>query len=334
MKKIALTALALALAASFAPAQSLSDFKSAFESFAGDMASSLALDASIGSNWSDAYVGGFPRFGVGFATGAAATGKGSAGPIFAALGQAVPSGLDGIGVPIPAAALTFKIGLPFLPADIGLTGGYIPPSVGSKLEGLTGVAIDYMNIGAQLRFALLKENLVLPDLSVGIGASYQQGGVEAPMGVGAQTLADQTIAGHAWRVTASDPRIALGWESTIVDATLQVSKNLLFVRPYLGAGCSFGKSGVTGGVSSQLGFSRDGSASTSAQLAADLASAGLEAPEFDAEGYSYSVAATDPVLRVYGGVSLSILLLVLDAQAVYVPKTEALGASLTTRIQL
>jgi hypothetical protein len=335
MKRILSLVLILGLAAGFAYGQSLDGFKSAFETFAGEMASSLALNAATGSNWSDAYVGGFPHFGVGLSAGAALTGKGSAEPVFAALGQAVPQGLDQYGIPVPAAAASFKIGLPFIPVDIGLSGGYIPPTVGSKLEGLTGVSVDYKNIGAQVRVGVLKEKLLLPDISLGFGGSYQQGSVKAPMGAGSQTLVDQnigTVPVH-WIVTASDPSIDLGWESTIFDATVQVSKTILFIRPYAGAGYSFGKSMVRGGVASDLTFTRDGIASDYGILAGEITAAGGTAPALSATGYSYTAESIDPVFRVYGGVSLT-LLLTLDAQVVYVPATGALGASLSTRIQL
>ncbi len=322
--------LALLLVATFASAQSFETFESAFKDFSSDMASSLALNATTGSNWSDAYVGGFPHFGAGLAIGAAFTGKGSAEPLFEALGQEMPSGLENLGIPIPAAALTFKIGLPIIPVDVGLTGGVIPASLGEKLGD---ASVEYKNIGAQARVAIIKEKLLFPDLSFGLGLSYQQGSASAKMGAGDQTIISETLGSDLWEVTASDPDMQIEWESLIVDATLQVSKRFLFIRPYAGLGYSFGKSTVDGGVASDLTITQNGNPATYQQLASALEAAGGDAPSLSASGFSYKVEATDPVFRLYGGMSFH-LLIALDAQFVYVPATEALAASLSARFQL
>jgi hypothetical protein len=53
MKKSIAIAAVILLAVSGASAQlDLADFQSAFEGFAGDMAGSLAMNSTIGSNWS------------------------------------------------------------------------------------------------------------------------------------------------------------------------------------------------------------------------------------------------------------------------------------------
>ena len=42
-----------------------------FQTFATAAASSLPLETSVGLNWSDAYIGQFPHFGIGLTVGAA-----------------------------------------------------------------------------------------------------------------------------------------------------------------------------------------------------------------------------------------------------------------------
>lgn len=335
MKKLFLAALAVVTLAGTSWGQSFAAFESAFAGFADKMAASLAVNSTIGETWSDAYVGGFPHFGAGIGVGTAFTGVDSASPLFAALGQTAPAGLDRYGVPIPAIVAGVKLGLPFLGMDIGLKGGMISPEMADKLEAAYGVSAEYKNLGVQLRYAIIKQNILLPDLSLGLGLNYQQGRIRSSLGVGSTAIiSGESIGGHTWDVTASDPMLDLGWESTTVDASLQVSKTFLFIlTPYAGLGYTVGKSKVTGGVASDLTFTRDSSASNYSVLASDFAAAGGTAPSLSATGFSYTSNSTDPVLRVYGGVSLNVLV-VLDLQLMYIPSTKNLGASVMARLQL
>jgi len=325
-RSIALVAIALTTAASAYSQATLQGFQNAFSSFTGDMASSLAVNSTIGSNWSDAYVGGFPHFGVGIASGAAFTAADGVKPLFDALGQTLPSGLDKLGLPFPAIGATFKIGLPFLPLDIGIKGGYIPPSVGASLKSLTGVTLDYKNIGIQLRYALVKQNILFPNVSIGAAYNYQQGSVKAPTGIPSQSLSYL-----AYNVTLASPDLNLGWTSNTFDFTAQVSKLLLFIVPYAGLGYSVGSSTVTGGLDSTITTNYP---TGLAGLASYIQSLGGTAPDFGATGFAYSSTSTTPVFRLYGGFSLRIIILDFDTQVMYVPSTKALGASLTTRVQL
>lgn len=335
MKKLLMAAVAVATLAGASWGQSFAAFESAFGGFADRMAASLAVNSTIGETWSDAYVGGFPHFGAGIGVGTAFTGVDSASPLFAALGQTAPAGLDRYGVPIPAIVAGVKLGLPFLGMDVGLKGGMISPEMASKLEAAYGVSAEYKNLGVQLRYALVKQTFLLPDLSLGLGLNYQQGRIRSSLGVGSKTLIDaEDIGSHTWTVTATDPMLDLGWESTTVDASLQVSKTLLFVlTPYAGLGYTVGKSRVTGGVASDLIFDDGVGGGDYSELAADFASAGGTAPSLSATGFSYTANSTDPVLRVYGGVSLNVLV-VLDLQLMYIPSTKNLGASVMARLQL
>jgi hypothetical protein len=329
-RSIAALAIALLLATgAFAQSTTLSGFQTAFTSFSGAMAGSLALNSTIGSNWSDAYVGSFPRFGAGVTLGSAFISVADAEPLFSALGAAaLPDALKKIGVPLPAAVGTFKIGLPFLPIDVGVKGMYLPPQAGAKLEQLTKVAFEYSNFGIQVRYALLKQNLLLPNISLGASYNFQKGSIKANAGIGSEDFTLTTDQG-ATTITASDPALALGWQSNVFDFTAQISKQLLFLVPYVGAGYTVGKSAVTGGVSSTMSTTYTGGIPA---LNTWLAANG--GPEISDQGFMYSGNADKPVFRVYGGLSLRIIVLDLDTQVMYVPATKALGASLTTRIQI
>jgi len=329
---ILVSILALLSVGAFAQV-TLSDFQSAFEGFASDMAGTLAVNSTIGSNWSDAYVGGFPHFGAGLAVGAAFANADSAKTLFSAMGGSLPSALDSLGIPIPAAVLTAKIGIPFLPIDVGIKGGYIPPTVGKAINASSGMSVDYTNIGIQVRYAVLKQTVVLPNISIGLSYNYQKGSITAPSGIGSQSFTTPTDQG-ATTITASDPQISLAWSSNVFDVTLQVSKKLLFVIPYLGAGYTFGTSTVDGGVLSTLhadGYTSGTYGNGIEGLNNFFAANG--GPTISDQGFTYTTEASTPVFRVYGGLSIRILI-DLDLQAMYVPATKSLGASATLRFQL
>lgn len=324
--------IALVTGASWA--QSFADFKSAFENFSGQMASSLAVNSTVGFTWSDASIGDFPHFGAGLNVGAAFTGEGTASPLFAALGKPVPlEELDQFGIPIPAVVASVKLGLPFLGMDIGVKGGIIWPQLADSLLSSTGVYAEYKNLGAQLRIPILRDEGFIPALSLGFGASYQQGRIKSSLGAGDQTIIEQDINGTLWAVTATDPLLDLGWESMIYDGSAQISKRFFgFLTPYVGLGYSFGSSTVTGGVESVLDFWSDGTQSSYDSLAAAMEAAGLPVPDIDVRGFSYTTTNTDPVLRLYGGLSIQIFV-VLDLGVMYVPSSGNFGASVMARIQ-
>jgi len=327
MKRSITIACILLLAVSGAFAQQLEDFETAFQDFAGDMAATLAVNSTIGSNWSDAYIGGFPHFGAGLAVGAAFVNADSAKTIFDALDLTLPAELESLGVPIPAAVATAKIGIPFLPIDVGVKAGYIPASVGEAINASSGMSVDYTNIGIQVRYAVIKQNVILPNISIGASYNYQKGSLKAPSGIGPQTFTIATNEGDT-EIYVSDPEVSLGWSSNVFDVTLQASKKFLFIIPYLGAGYTFGSSKVDGGIASTVGtnYSTD-------ITGLNAWSAANGGPTISDQGFTYTVDATKPVFRVYGGLSLRILV-DLDLQAMYVPATKSLGASATLRFQL
>lgn len=331
MKRIVVLILALCLALAGATAQTFDGFQTAFTSFADSMAGSLNINATVGDTWSTAYIGGFPHLGAGLAVGATFVDTTTTEDLFASLGQSVPSGLDKVGLPVPAAAATFKIGLPFLPLDVGLKAGIIPASVGASLSSLYGVEADYKNVGLSLRYALLKEKLLVPAVSLGLSGNYLAGSVKKSLG-SSQTMSFTDSSSNNWVANMSEPMLDLGWESMNLDITAQVSKKIIFFTPYAGAGLTIGKSTVKGGVDSTLTVTENGSPSTPEALASALAAEGYSA-DLSGNGFSYSSTNTSPTVRLYGGFSLDILV-VLDCQVMYVPATKNLGASLNARIQL
>ncbi|HRY73329.1 MAG TPA: hypothetical protein P5165_08900, partial [Spirochaetia bacterium] len=155
--------------------------------------------------------------------------------------------------------------------------------------------------------------LILPEIALGLSANYLSGGVAAPIG------SSQTVG----TVTFSQPMLDLAWTTKTLDLTAQVSKKLLLIlTPYAGVGYTLGSSEVKGGVSSETNL-------TAGEIA-DLEAAGFEVGD---TGFLYATTSKEPTFRIYGGLSLNILV-ALDLQMMYVPATKNLGGSLTARIQL
>jgi hypothetical protein len=320
---------------------SLGSFETTFDSFMQGVASTITLNSLAGSNWSDAYVGGFPHLGLGLTVATTFAKTDATSQIFSLFGAGLPSSVtsvvNSLGLPVPAAAGSFKIGLPFIPLDIGIKGGYIPASVGNALKSSTGVGMSYENIGLTVRYALVKQNLILPNVSIGASYDYLKGSLTVPTGIPTPSInvPDPTGANPSgYNISMTDPDLDLYWTSNTFDFNVQVSKTLLFfLTPYLGAGYTLGTSSFSGGLSSNITTNYPG---TLDQLESLLSQHGVSVP-FNNAGINYSSTVTTPVLRLYGGLALNIVLVRLDFQAIFVPamgnQSQAFGAAATARLQ-
>ncbi len=334
MKRISLIAMMVLLAVAGAWAQDLTAFQSGFTTFAGELAPTLSYNATVGNNWSDAYIGGFPHLGVGVAAGATTVPVASMTALFESMGITLPAALETYGLPIPAAALSVKLGGFILPFDVGLKGMILPEGLRTTLAD-AGIDAEYTLFGGNIRYALLKQNILFPDISIGAGYNRLSGAIVTPLGVTGQSFEFTTpdLVNHTLAV--SDPDLALRWTTDSYDFTLQVSKNLLFIRPYIGVGYSVGKSSVKGGIESALTYDTVAVTATQVEEIKDnLTLAGISVPDLSAEGFMFGKDSTEPALRVYGGVSLALIIIHLDVSATYVPATKSMGASAMIRVQL
>jgi len=170
MKKILIMAALVFLIASGAFAQySFSTFQSVFQGFATGAASALPLESSVGLDWADAYIGQFPHLGIGLTVGAATIPYSAISSAIQTFGGSLPSGLSflqTLGVPVPSYTIDARIGGFILPFDIGFRLGYVPPNVFSSYNG---TSIDYLLVGGDVRYALVKDHGFIPGISVGLG---------------------------------------------------------------------------------------------------------------------------------------------------------------------
>ncbi|OHD81349.1 MAG: hypothetical protein A3J97_04655 [Spirochaetes bacterium RIFOXYC1_FULL_54_7] len=336
MKRFVLI-LMMSLAAAGLWAQDLAVFQEGFESFATDMAATLSYNATIGNNWSDAYIGKFPHLGVGVSVGLTTVPSASLDGLFSSMDIPVPAAVADVGLPIPAAAVSAKLGGLFLPFDIGVKAMILPPEATEALSS-AGIAADYKLMGGNVRFALLKQNLLFPDVSVGVGYNRLTGSILMPLDVGSQSY-DFLVGPDTHTLAVSDPSLNMEWATDSYDFTIQISKSLLILRPYVGAGYSIGKSTVKGGMKASMTYDDGGgpvdiTEDNLQDLKDALADADISVPDISADGFLFGAENTDPVLRLYGGLSLDLLILMFDTQVIYVPETGSLGGTATIRIQL
>lgn len=309
--------------------------KDDFKDFSTDVVKVLPFQSLVGSEWSDAHIGNLldvpPHFGVGIALGATALPLESINKVMEAQDSSLPSALETMsegafgGFPFPAGVVNARVGGALLPFDVGLKVGMTPGTL-----DLGVAAVDYMLLGADIRYAILKGGLVLPKVSVGVGVNYLSGSLATG------DFADQQIDGiDEYTITIKDPMISFGWETTTLDLKAQVSKGFLFVTPYAGVGVTKDISSKAGGGFSGTLTVTDGNGDEVdiEEFKAQAAAADYDV-DVDEKGFLLYQTATGGFLpRIYGGVSLNLLLLRIDANVMYNITSSTLGVNLGTRIQ-
>lgn len=320
------------------------EVKPAFEQFAQDVANSLPFNSSIGLGWSDAYIGQFPHFGIGVTAGATAIPADSVKTVTSALSITLPSEFsyaEKYGFPVPAYTFDARIGGFGIPFDIGVKVGYVPPDAMQKM-GLP-VSLDYLLVGADFRFALLKDKGFVPALSLGAGYTFMKGSLSVPglmsgpLTLGNFQVPDGSGGYDIHTLELTDPSVNFSWDTNAIEVKAELSKNLLIFTPHLGAGASFSfGSHAGGGLQSSLLI--DGLTPTQDeinQIIQAFKDAGKTPPDLTTTGIIVKKAA--PVgwgARVFGGLSVNLFVLRLDLCGMYNIMSNSLGGSANVRVQL
>ncbi|MCL2832222.1 MAG: hypothetical protein FWD78_03545 [Treponema sp.] len=297
------------------------------------LAKSLPFNSALGLNWSDAYIGKFfpslpPHFGVGGTFGVTTLDMPALKGVADLLGYQIPTNplLTGKMI-IPAWAAEARIGGLFLPFDVGVKFGTLPSI---KMMGIP-YSMKYTMAGADIRWAVLdgKSNLLLPNLSIGVGFNYLSGGIGAS--IGSDTSFD--IAGKA--LTISKPQINLLWETKGIEAKAQISKQILILTPYIGVGAGYSWSQAGYDVKADTTYDGDPiDPDVKAVIKQYLTDNGLQQMTVAMDGISSIIKNEAWNFRAFGGVSFNILILKLDLTLMYNLIDTQLGASLSARVQL
>ncbi len=340
MKKLVLATLILSLLAlpAFSQFTTLDDFKAGFKTFSDDMANVLPMNSAIGLNWSDPYIGQFlslpPSLGIGITTGVTTIPYASIENVleeaFDNSGNDIPDPVKDYGLPLPAIAFDARIGGFILPFDIGVKAGFIPKFVEGQID--EDVELDYLLVGADIRYQVMKQRLILPEISVGAGYNYMKGSVAFGGILDPITQIDLTgVPGFAPGdyLELTSPDFYIEWETHVVDLKAQASWKLLILQPSVGIGASHGSSTVTGGAKSTLEFNGAPIGPAEKQALADLgydvddASIGVSS---DVTGWSY---------RVFAGLGINIMWIFrIDVGLQYNLNGDNFGATVGARLQL
>jgi hypothetical protein len=332
LKKISAVSLLIALCAApaFSQTPSLETLQTGVKDFSESLAKSLPFNASMGLNWSDAYIGQLldvpPHFGVGMSAGVTTMDVGAFEDLLTLFKAPMP--FDFNKMIMPAYTVEGRIGGFILPFDLGVKFGYLPPINVGNMD------LDYMLFGASFRYALLKGNVILPKISVGVGVNYLKGGLGTTIkGMGVSFAVPGTATtGNADKVLAlSDPKLSLEWNTVAVDFTAQVSKSLFIITPYVGVGGSYAKSEAGYRAESKLTY---GDASLDADAINTIKNSVPGLSDLDANGFSSIIENEGWAFRAFGGLSLNLLVVKFDLTAMLNFADMNFGATAGVRFQL
>ena len=309
-------------------------FGDAFEDFASEISTTLPSTAAVaGLNWSPAHIGQFPHFGVGASIGAFTIPYDFVEPLISELNLTLPSEFDYIkkwGMPIPALALDARIGGVLIPFDVGLKFAYIPDQLRDKLGK---VNVDYLLVGGDVRFPVIKGQGFLPTVSIGGGYTHMKGSIGIP-DVAASTTIDlpPPLAGNTLDITS--PELTFALQTNTFVGKVQASWDLYFLTPHVGLGAAYGLSSAGGGLSSEVLYNGAAMTPTDIQAIKDaFAGYGYTIDELDDTSIIISSDADGYSFWIYGGTALNIFFLRVDLSAMYNLVSKSYGGAVNVRIQ-
>lgn len=322
MKRFIVFIILSILVCSIAVAQTAIDtdaFKETIENLSNDIGPVLPFAAATtGNNWDDAYIGQLPHFGIGVSVGTVFIPSDSVDELFTLLEVERPQSMKDMEyIPLPSYTIDARLGGLIKPFDIGVKAGIYSQNADQEdnSSGSSDFLIDYAMLGFDIRYALVEQSLILPDISISAGLNYLKTNIRTKLDSASYANAI-AIEG----VTIGTPDLGFSMESTSVDFKAQISKSLLILRPFGGVGASYGKSTVSADLYSEI---------TGADIVT-LENAGFEVE--DTKVY-YESEYTGWTTRAFAGVGLQVFMLKVNAQLSYSPETEAIGASINGRIQ-
>jgi hypothetical protein len=315
---------------------SYDQFADYFQTFADEVANSLPITASVGGNWSPAYIGQFPHFGVGLSLGGMFLPYESVEPVVDGLGVGaeIPEALETYGVPFPAIAADARLGGFILPFDVGVKFGFIPDKAKDLFSDK--VTADYLLAGFDARLRLVEGSRFVPTISAGAGYNFLRGTVginDVSPGetINIDAIMEPLYGVGTYELTITDPDLAFNWDTHTIQGKAQASWDLAVLTPHVGFGVAYGFADAGGGLFSSLSYNNEnGTDLTDVQNAFEAlgytvpTSEGIEVVS-DANGYSF---------WVYGGTAINIVFVSLDLSAMYNFLSGAYGASANVRIQL
>jgi opacity protein-like surface antigen len=287
-----------------------------FEKFSEKMIDALPFYSTIGLNWSDAYIGSFPHFGIGLTAGTITIDEKTITSTLKSLGlQESSSSLLSDKFLLPADSIDARIGIPVIPLDFGVKIGYLSPSWS---ESLLNVGIKNTLIGLDVRYVIINSKVFPMRLSVGFGFNYLNGGIS-------KTFSDNiNFKGNSIGLddfTAKDPTVDFLWSTNTFELKAQASFPYKIVTPYAGAGVSYSWSKVSYKISASEPFIEEDK---------------MRKFVTEVSKGSFETITKDKRLntRVFGGISINLAYVRLDLTGMYEFIGGNYGATLGIRFQM
>ena len=198
----------------------IDQISNALVNFTNDLHTSVPNLATQQNVWADAYIGKLipsvpPHFGGGASIGAVLMDTSSLKDISNLMGIS----FDFPVAPLPTVALDLRIGGLFIPFDLGVNAMNI--NNWTIKAGSTDLTFNFKTAGADIRFPLIQQNVVLPNLSLGISYQYSEGSVKLD--------SSTTMNG-----VSTDANAIVNYKTNMLGITAQLSKQVLFLVPYGG----------------------------------------------------------------------------------------------------
>jgi len=317
----------------------IEDLQKSANEFTDSFAKSLPFNSTIGLNWSDAYIGQLPHFGIGFSAGATTTDYASLNNLLNKFGVSMPSlnnsfNLEKVGFPIPGYAIEARIGGFIIPIDFGIKFAYTSAGV---FENILGKFFDTSNfgyqnmlIGGDVRFSPLNKKVFPVKLSVGLGFNYMKGKITANL---PDTLNYSfTDGSDSYEISQNAAQLGIEWRTSTLELKTQVSFPLKFITPYAGVGISYAFSQAGYNVNSKILATKNGASVNINDVKDSLESLGVTGVDETSLEYIKKINSFNT--RAFGGFSFNLALFRLDLTGMYNFMGGDLGITIGTRFQL
>ncbi|MCL2213926.1 MAG: hypothetical protein FWC06_01830 [Treponema sp.] len=312
----------------------LDDLRDAADDFSAAMTKSLPFNSTLGLNWSDAYIGQFlsapPHIGVGVSAGFTTLKLDSINKLMEYFKYEIPLN-NSVGFPLLAYTLETRIGGFMLPFDIGAKFGYLNTSNMSIFDSF-GVNIDYLLLGADIRFALIDSKLLPVRLSIGAGYNYLKGGLLTTLNTGSSYNfnAPDSLGGQSYILSISDIDLGLLWQTNVLELKAHVSFPLFIITPYTGVGASYSWAKTGYQVKSEVTINGGSPDNEIINILKNY----FGVTDISGKGFESLNEISSWNVRVYGGLSLNLTVIKLDLTLMYNTKDSAFGGTFGARFQL
>jgi len=309
------------------------------DKFIDSLAKSLPFNSTLGLNWSDAYIGQIPHFGIGISAGATTMDYASLSDLISQFDLNMSfdnsSTFKKMGLPIPGYTVETRIGGFIIPIDFGIKFGYISTGafesmLGKFSDNKPTFGFENMLIGGDVRFSPLNKKVFPVKLSVGLGFNYMKGKISAALPN--TLLYSFTYDSVDYIISQNTGQLGIEWRTSVLELKTQVSFPLKFITPYAGVGISYAFSQAGYRVDSKISATKNGAPVNINDVEKLLEESGLTG--ISETGFEYIKKNPSFNSRAFGGFSFNLAFFRLDLTGMYNFRGGDFGITVGTRFQL